>query len=109
MQADVLWSVTPYRCKLQWLIIAADVMKTIIFSLVFFFLISLNAPLYAERSVISKSQAVAIATQNYSGRVLAVKLKVDVYQIKILSENGKVRVIKVDAVNGRIKSGLKSR
>jgi len=83
-------------------------MKTILFSLFFVLVMLLNTAAYAERSAINKQQAVAIATQNYPGRVLAVKLKAEVYQIKILSDNGKVRVVKVDASSGRIKSGSKS-
>ncbi len=104
----MLWFVTPYRCKLQLLTIAANVMKTIIFSLLFSLSISLNAPAYAESAGISKQQAVTIATQSYPGRVLAVKLKTGFYKIKILSDSGKVYVIKVDAASGRLKSGSES-
>jgi len=80
-------------------------MKTIIFSLLFSLSILLAIPANAEPVDISKQQAVIIATQNYPGRVLAVKLKKSFYKVKILSESGKVYVIKVDAVSGRIKSG----
>lgn len=83
-------------------------MKTILFSLLFSLSVLLNAPVYAEGAGISKQQAVAIATQNYPGRVLAVKLKKSVYKVKILSDSGKVYVIKVDAASGRIKSGSES-
>ena len=83
-------------------------MKTIIFSLLFSCLMLLNSPVYAERAGISKQQAVAIATENYPGRVLAVKLKTSFYKVKILSDSGKVYVIKVDAKSGRIKSGSES-
>jgi len=51
---------------------------------------------------ISKEEAVSIARQHNPGRVLAVKKKANVYQVKTLSENGKVRVIRIDAINGRI-------
>jgi uncharacterized membrane protein YkoI len=83
-------------------------MKTIIFSLFFTLMLVLNTQLSAASGGVSKQQAVAIATQSHPGRVLAVKRKANVYQIKILSDSGKVRVIKVDIENGNIVSGSAS-
>ena len=84
-------------------------MKTIFFSLFFTSMLFLNAPVYAEPRDISKQQAVDIATQRNPGRVLAVKFKSNVYQIKILNDSGKVQVIKVDAESGNIISGAEPR
>jgi len=53
---------------------------------------------------VSKQQAVNIAQQYYPGRVLAVKLKGDSYQVKTLSDSGEVRIITVDAKTGKILS-----
>lgn len=83
-------------------------MKTIFFPLLFISMILLNTLAYAEPGDISKQEAVAIATQSYPGRVLAVKFKTNVYQIKILNDSGKVQIIKVDAASGNIISGSKS-
>ncbi len=80
-------------------------MKTIFFSLIFMSMLLVNSLLYAAPEGISKQQAVNIATQSYPGRVLAVKRKTDVYQVKILSDSGKVKVIRIDANSGKIESG----
>ncbi len=83
-------------------------MKTIFFSLFFISLILLNTLVYAEPAGISKQEAVAIATQIYPGRVLAVKFKNDTYLIKTLNTNGKVQIIKVDSTSGNIISGARA-
>ena len=80
-------------------------MKTIIFSLFFISILLLNTLVHAAAEGISKQQAVNIATQSYAGRVLAVKRKANDYQVKILSDSGKVQVIRVDAESGKIKPG----
>ena len=80
-------------------------MKTIFFSLFFISMLLLNTLVHAAADGISKQQAVNIATQSYAGRVLAVKRKAKDYQVKILSDNGKVQVIRVDAESGKIKPG----
>lgn len=80
-------------------------MKTIFFSLFFISMLLLNTLVHAAAEGISKQQAVNIATQSYAGRVLAVKRKANDYQVKILSDSGKVQVIRVDAENGKIKPG----
>lgn len=54
-------------------------------------------------STISKQEASASAQQAYSGRVLSVKLKKSTYKVKIINSKGQVRVIKVNASNGKIK------
>lgn len=79
-------------------------MKTILFYLLFISTLFLNTLVYAESADISKQEAVNIATQSHPGRVLAVKLKAGVYQIKILNDNGKVQIIKVESTSGDIKS-----
>ena len=83
-------------------------MKTIYASLLLATVLALSTKLYAADEAISKQQAVDIATQAYPGRVLAVKRKAKTYQVKTLSENGKLHVINIDASTGRIKSGKKS-
>jgi len=80
-------------------------MKTILFSLFFISTLLLNTLVHAAPEGISKQQAVSIATQSYPGRVLAVKRKTDVYQVKILSDSGKVQVIRIDASSGKIEPG----
>lgn len=83
-------------------------MRTIFFPLLLILMLSLNTLVYAEAGDISKKEAVTIATQSHPGRVLAVKLKANAYQVKILDDSGKVQVIKVDAASGKIISGAKS-
>ena len=80
-------------------------MKTIFFFLFLSSFFLLNTAVYAAPEGISKQQAVNIATQSHAGRVLAVKRKDNVYQVKILSDSGKVQVIQIDAESGRIKPG----
>ena len=79
-------------------------MKTIFYSLFFILMLSLNTSVYAEPGDISKQEAVAIATRDHPGRVLSVKRKTHAYQIKILSDSGKVQVVKVDIKSGEVKS-----
>ena len=81
-------------------------MKTLFLS--FLFVLIVNAPLYADTKPISKQQAVNIATQAHPGRVLGVKRKSKIYQVKTLSKSGKLRVINIDARTGKIKSRKKS-
>lgn len=65
-------------------------------------LLMFNGPLHAAPEAIDKQQAVTIAQQTYPGRVLSVKRKDNVYQVKTLSDNGEVRVILVDAYSGKV-------
>jgi len=68
----------------------------------------MNISVQAAPDGISKQQAVDIVTQTYPGRVLGVKRKSDVFQVKILNDSGKVRVIQVDTESGSILSGHSS-
>jgi len=65
----------------------------------------LNSAVSAAAEGISKQQAMDIATQSQPGRVLSVKRTADVYKVKTLSDNGKVRIIMIDAKTGKIISG----
>jgi len=84
-------------------------MKTTLFTLlqtvILAMLLVFNAPLQAASDTIDKQQAVSIAQQTYPGRVLSVKLIDDIYQVKTLSEDGEVRVILIDAKNGKVITG----
>ncbi len=82
-------------------------MKTIFFSLFFISMLLHNTPVYAAPEGISKQEAVSIATQRHPGRVLAVKKKANDYKVKIISDSGKVQVIRIDAKSGKIKPGSK--
>lgn len=75
-------------------------MKTIFFSLFFIIMLSLTTLVEARPDSISKQQAIDIATQIYPGRVLAVKHISDYYQVKILSDRGKVKIIRIDEHSG---------
>ncbi len=83
-------------------------MKTIFFSLIFISMLLFNTLAQAAPEGISKQQAMNIATQKHAGRVLAVKLKGNVYQVKMLSDSGKVQVIRIDAESGKINPGTQS-
>jgi hypothetical protein len=78
-------------------------MKTIFISLIFISMLLFYMPVQAAPEGINKQQAMNIATQSHAGRVLAVKLKDNVYQVKMLSDSGKVQVIRIDAKSGKIK------
>ena len=84
-------------------------MKTILFSLLrattLVMLLVFNTALQAVPETIDKQQAVSIAQQAYPGRVLSVKRKDHIYQVKTLSEDGEVRVILIDANNGKVITG----
>ena len=56
----------------------------------------------------NKQQAVEIAQQQFSGRVLSVKRQGDSYRVKILNSNGDVRIIKVKALDGNQSYGRQS-
>ena len=55
----------------------------------------------ASQGAENKQQAVEIAQQQFSGRVLSVKRQGDSYRVKILNSSGDVRIIKVKAADGR--------
>ena len=62
----------------------------------------------ASQGAENKQQAVEIAQQQFSGRVLSVKRQGDSYRVKILNSNGDVRIIKVRAINGNQSYGRQS-
>jgi len=62
----------------------------------------------ASQGAENKQQAVEIAQQQFSGRVLSVKHQGDIYRVKILNSNGDVRIIKVKAINGNKSYGRQS-
>ena len=65
------------------------------------FLLSINHVI-ANTNGLSKQQAMNIAQQKNPGRVLSVKLDKGIYRVKTLSANGEVRIIRIDATNGKI-------
>ncbi|MBT8118835.1 MAG: PepSY domain-containing protein [Gammaproteobacteria bacterium] len=77
--------------------------STLVFTLAVTLFSSAVIPAETELSV-TKQQAVKIAQQYYPGRVLAVKLKGNTYQVKTLNDRGEVRIIAVDAETGKILS-----
>ena len=62
----------------------------------------------ASQGADNKQQAVEIAQQQFSGRVLSVKRQGDTYRVKILNAKGDVRIIKVKAANGNQGNGRQS-
>lgn len=82
-------------------------LQAVILTLVLTFSVSvaLHAAPEKPRKNISQQQAVSIAQQTYPGRVLAVKRKDTIYQVKTLSDNGEVRIIQIDASSGKVISG----
>jgi uncharacterized membrane protein YkoI len=64
-------------------------------------LVCITTPLTAGADSISQQQAVEIAQQQFPGRVLSVKRKGDIIKVKILSADGEVRIIKIDAGSGK--------
>ena len=77
--------------------------STLVFTLAV--ILSSSAAISADAEInVSKQQAVNIAQQYYPGRVLAVKLKGNTYQVKTLNDQGEVRIIIVDAETGKILS-----
>ena len=83
-------------------------MKTIFIPLIFISMLLFNTLAQAAPEGINKQQAMNIATHNHAGRVLAVKLKGNVYQVKMLSDSGKVQVIRIDAKSGKSNPGTQS-
>ncbi len=53
---------------------------------------------------ISEQRAISIAQQHFMGRVLAISQTDRVYRIKILSDQGTVHTILIDALNGAVVS-----
>lgn len=55
-------------------------------------------------TAITEQKAIAIAQQNFNGRVLAINYSKNAYRIKMLSRNGTVHIILINAVDGAIMS-----
>lgn len=72
---------------------------TTVNSFIFITLLCFSSLLYAGN--ISKQQAAESAQQVHAGRVLSVKLKKSFYRVKILNAKGQVRVVRVNAKNGK--------
>lgn len=53
---------------------------------------------------ISEQQAIAIAQQHFRGRVLAINRSGNLYRIKILSDQGTVHSVLINAQNGALVS-----
>lgn len=53
-----------------------------------------------QHAEISQQQAVTIARQHISGRLLSVQRTTDSYRVKILSSKGIVHIVTVDAKRG---------
>lgn len=51
---------------------------------------------------ITEQKAIAIAQQHFKGRILAVNHSDDTYRIKILSNQGTVHIVLINATNGAI-------
>ncbi len=51
---------------------------------------------------ISKQKAASIAQQRIKGRVLSVELAGDAYRVKILSDEGSVHILSINASNGAV-------
>ncbi|GKS69126.1 hypothetical protein W03_11300 [Nitrosomonas sp. PY1] len=51
---------------------------------------------------ITEQKAIAIAQQNFSGRVLTISHSQNTYRIKMLSRNGTVHIILINAADGAI-------
>ena len=62
-------------------------------------LIVLAAPAWAD---VSRDQAAAAAQRVASGRVLSVQRTGQVWRVKVLTSQGDVRVILIDAASGRV-------
>jgi uncharacterized membrane protein YkoI len=54
--------------------------------------------------IISEQQAIAIAQQHFRGRVLAISRSGDLYRIKILSDQGAIHSVLINAQSGAVVS-----
>lgn len=81
---------------------ALNTMKSL-FTLLCVLLMALAPPAWAD---VSRDQAAAVAQQASGARVLSVeKAEIDgraVWRVKVLSAQGEVRVILIDAASGRV-------
>ena len=80
----------------------AYLMKFLFPALLLSFMLVLSPALHADSATVSKQQAISAAQQVNPGRVLSVKLRGSVYQVKTLSSGGDVRMVSIDAKTGKI-------
>jgi len=78
-------------------------MKTLSKSLCILSLLILSQTIVAAPVNISPQQAVHIAQQASTGRVLGVKRKGELYRVKTLLPNGEVKITRINVHNGQIK------
>lgn len=82
-----------HHCSVRWVSIMA----------VFFaVMLALNVSLANAADQISRAQAMEIATATYPGKVLKVDSKAQHFAVKVLSLEGRVRVLRVDKTTGRL-------
>ena len=62
-------------------------------------LMACAAPAWAD---VNRDDAAAVAQRVTSGRVLAIERAGPVWRVKVLTEQGEVRIILVDAASGRV-------
>ncbi|MCB1984107.1 MAG: PepSY domain-containing protein [Burkholderiales bacterium] len=58
-----------------------------------------------QQANISQQKAISIAQRHIKGRVLDIRRSDNIYRIKILSDQGSIHVVKVSAIDGKIKTG----
>ncbi len=56
----------------------------------------------SQSAGITEQKAIAIAQQHFKGRILTINHSDDIYRIKILSNQGTVHIILINATNGTI-------
>jgi len=56
-----------------------------------------------EQAKISKSQAAQLAQQAFSGKVLKVEMRGNVYRVKIHQASGRVVYVTIDATTGKVR------
>lgn len=80
-------------------------MKSIVLPLFMILMLSLSCTTQASEQngkQISKQQAISAAQQASPGRVLDIKRHHNTYRVKMLNDNGEVRIIVIDASSGQL-------
>lgn len=71
------------------------------------FTLSISSLSYAstnpEKLAVSREQAVAIAQQNFPGKIVKVQSGKQQYRIRVLQSDGRVITVVVDGQSGRVK------
>lgn len=57
---------------------------------------------YSTPGIMTEQKAIMIAQQHFKGRVLAITHPDNVYRIKILSEQGTIHIVLIDATDGTV-------